>query len=53
MSGQWSKLRESYKAKDRDLDAEFEKFLNEVSCLISCAKKHNKVTEAKKIFTVY
>ena len=35
MSDQWSKLRERYKAKDMDLDAEFEKFLNEVSNFIS------------------
>ena len=54
MSGQWSRLRESYKARDRDLDAEFEKFLNEVSCShIARQKKKNKVTPEKKIFTFY
>ena len=37
MSDRWSKLRDRFKAKDRDLDAEFEKFLNEVRLLASLA----------------
>ena len=35
MADRWSKLRDRFKVKERDLDAEFEKFLNEVSCLQS------------------
>ena len=34
MSDRWSKLRDRFKAKDMDLDAEFEKFLNEVWFLL-------------------
>ena len=31
MSDRWGKLQDRYKAKGMDLDAEFEKFMNEVS----------------------
>lgn len=31
MSDRWNKLRDQFKTKNIDLDAEFEKFLNEVS----------------------
>ena len=34
MSDRWENLRDSFKKKDIDLDAEFEKFLNEVSKLL-------------------
>lgn len=33
MSDRWENLRDRFKKKDIDLDAEFEKFLNEVSKL--------------------
>ena len=35
MADRWDKLRDRYKKKDVDLDAEFEKFLNEVSLKLS------------------
>ena len=38
MSGRWQELRATFKAKNRDLDAEFEKFLNEVSLLVKTEK---------------
>ena len=33
MSDRWENFRDRFKKKDIDLDAEFEKFLNEVSKL--------------------
>lgn len=33
MSDRWNKLRDQFKTKNIDLDAEFEKFLNEVGLL--------------------